>query len=263
MRSAKLEPRRLLDPRPADVARVSPLADAVNIPVAELSARTHELPPRTKLIEVAAWDESAAEARALLEALGRRVSLVSGAPFAPPGTHHEIGRLWEPTPLLARFAKSLPPGNALELACGTGRDAVYLASIGWSVTAIDILPDAIDRAVALAQRCADAIEPITWIATDIEADEFSSDARYDLITGFRYLHRPLFSKLGSWLRPGGSVIYETFTTAHRARFGKPAQDAHVLEPRELASLLSGFEILHHVEDWNDAGHTAQVVARAR
>lgn len=261
MPTATLEPRRLLDPRGAEIAQAAPLADAVNIPVAELTARTHELPPRTKPIEIAATDDSAARARELLEKQGRRVSLVHEPVFAGSPAQHRIGRLWQPTPLLARFAPSLAPGHALELACGTGRDAVYLASIGWSVTGIDILPDAIDRAAALANRCADAIEPIDWIATDVESDEFTCRVRRDLITGFRYLHRPLFSKLKNWLNPGGIVIYETFTTAHRARFGKPAQDAHVLKPRELLSLLNGFEILHHAEDWNDAGHTAQVVAR--
>lgn len=262
MRTATLERRRLLDPRSADVARTAPLTDAVNIPVAELSARTHELPPRTKPIEIAAMDDSAERARDLLEKLGRRVSLVHEAEFAPQSSSMIVGRLWEPNQLLSRFAPLLNPGHALELACGTGRDAVYLASLGWSVSGIDILPDAIERAAALAQSCADAIEPVNWMAADIELEEFNCDARYDLITGFRYLHRPLFAKMKNWLRPGGTVIYETFTTAHRTRIGKPAQDAHVLQPQELLSLLSGFEILHHVEDWNETGHTAQVVARA-
>lgn len=256
-----LEHRRLLDSRDADVARTSPLEDAVNIPLTELAARMYELPPRHKLIEIAATDASAEEARAFLENQGRRALLVHDVRIAFAHEPPVIGRLWEPAPLLARFAPPLQPGSALELACGTGRDAVYLASRGWKVTGIDILPDAIERADALAQRCGPAIERITWQVANLESGEFATADRYDLITVFRYLHRPLFSQLRQWLRPSGVVICETFTTTHRTRFGKPAQDAHVLQPGELPGLFRGFEILHEVEVWSDAGHTAQIVAR--
>ena len=49
-------------------------------------------------------------------------------------------RNWEPEPLLVEAAEFLAPGRALDLACGTGRNALYLVSLGWRVTAVDRSP---------------------------------------------------------------------------------------------------------------------------
>lgn len=56
-------------------------------------------------------------------------------------------RVWsgEPNPWLVEFAKALPPASALDLACGEGADAVWLARRGWDVTAVDFAPAALDR----------------------------------------------------------------------------------------------------------------------
>jgi SAM-dependent methyltransferase len=153
--------------------------------------------------------------------------------------------------------------TALELACGTGRDAVYLASRGWRVVGVDWLADALERAAGLAERCAAAIEPIEWRAIDLEAADVRIGQKFDLITCFRFLHRPLIPRLGEWLTPGGVVVYETFTTVHRERYGKPGSDAHVLRAAELAELFAGYSIEHVSEGWRGTAHTGRLVARGR
>ena len=78
-----------------------------------------------------------------------------------------------PTPLLVEIASQLKPGRALDLACGTGRNAVWLAEHGWTVTAVDGSPAAIeilqktspeiDAHVADLEKHEFTIEPASWI----------------------------------------------------------------------------------------------------
>ena len=125
---------RLLDPRTFPVERIADLV--------------HALPPPGVPLEVADGP-GGGEAAAWLNAHGRPARLVP-APETPQAT-----RLWEPSPGLARWLDSSLPrrgeGVALDLGCGTGRDAVFLALHGWRVTALDRLPDALDRAGLLAE----------------------------------------------------------------------------------------------------------------
>lgn len=259
MPTKRLKLRRLLDPRPAERAAALPVCDAVNIPLAELAGRMHELPPGERVIEIADVDEWAGKAGAWLAERGR--SAICVRDFACGCDEaHEVGRLWEPTAFLSETIADLSGGSALELACGTGRDAVFLASCGWRVVAIDWLPDALQRGAALAARCADAIEPVTWRVLDLEAPDVSIGAKFDLVTIFRFLHRPLIGRLHEWLNPGGVVLYETFTALHRARHGKPAKDAHIVQMGELPELFAGYDIRHHSEEWRGSVHTARLVA---
>lgn len=260
MPGSRLVRRRLLDPRQADQAAARPIAEAVNIPFSELPRRVHELPPRQQELGVVGPAPLVREVIAWLASVGRRGVAVEAA--APRGERvaSEVGRLWEPNAFLCEVLPQLPGGAALELACGSGRDAVFMSSCGWDVTAVDALPDAISRAQELAARYAPALRPIRWVEMDLEARAPDFGRAFDLITAFRYLHRPLLSKLREWLRPGGSVVYETFTTVHRERYGRPSRAAHVLLPDELPQLLAGFEIRHQSEGWRGRAHTARVWA---
>ena len=195
-----------------------------------------------------------------LTGVGRRATAVVG-PVAPGRpSPDELGHLWEPNAFLAETLPQLSPGRALELACGTGRDAVFTSSHGWDVTAVDILPDALGRAREMAGRYAPALRTINWLELDLERGAVRFERTFDLLTGFRYLHRPLFPRFREWLRPGGSILYETYTTLHRERHGRPARHTHVLEPGELPELLADFEIRHHSEAWRGRAHTARVWA---
>jgi tellurite methyltransferase len=260
MAAARLVRRRLLDPRQADLVARDPIADAVNIPFSELPERVHELPPREQELGVVGPASLVHEVVEWLTHAGRRAAAV-GAPVAyGESSAAELGHLWEPNAFLAEMLPRLPVGRALELACGTGRDAIFMSSRGWDVTAVDILPDALKRAREMADRYAAALRTIDWLELDLEAGIVRFERTFDLITVVRYLHRPLFPRFHEWLRPGGSVLYETYTTLHRERHGRPARDAHVLKPGELPALLAGFEIRHHSEAWHGRAHTARVWA---
>jgi tellurite methyltransferase len=260
MAAARLVRRRLLDPREADDAAKRPIAQTVNIPFSELPRRVHELPPRGQEVGVVGPAPLAREVIAWLTRNGRRGVAVDALALQDPVDGAEIGYLWEPNSFLCEMLPQLSGRFALELACGTGRDAVFMSACGWDVTAVDVLPDALSRARELAARYAPALRSIRWVEMDLEAaaPEFAQD--FDLIAVFRYLHRPLFARFGDWLRPGGSLLHETFTTVHRQRYGRPARDAHVLQPGELPELLKGFEVRHHAEGWHEQAHTARVWA---
>jgi SAM-dependent methyltransferase len=79
---------------------------------------------------------------------------------------------WERRPVVPTWRRvtegpgALPPGRALDVGCGTGRDAVYLAKRGWQVTAVDIVADAIGKA---RQRAAQEGVQVQWIAGDVSA----------------------------------------------------------------------------------------------
>ena len=206
MTAVHLVNRRLLDPREAEQAAADPTAGAVNIPFSELPHRVHELPPRERELGIVGPEHLAREVIAWLTSVDR-VGLAVEVPTPrdrPSGS--EIGYLWRPNAFLCEVLPRLPRGMALELACGTGRDAIFMSSWGWDVTAADVLSDAISRAKEMADRYAPALRPIHWIELDLETGTPRFERHFDLITVFRYLHRPLFARLREWLRPGGSGV---------------------------------------------------------
>ncbi len=269
----------LLDPRGKREAETLPIEGAVNIPASELAARAHELPPAHAVTRVAAVGADAQMAADALETMGRSVAVVSDWRFVQAGQGGDVAgtpaRLWRPGEWLEQTLPGIDPsGRALDLACGSGRNAVFAASCGWQVTAVDVLDDALERGRALARRYAGFIAPVDWRRVDLEGEQ-PSVARertdeamggvgepFDLILVFRYLHRPLMPALVSWVRPGGLVMYETFTALHRQRHGRPTRDAFVLQLGELPRLLPELEAVHFSEAWRgDGSHTARLLAR--
>lgn len=246
-----------LDPRPEADAAADPIPDSVNIPCDQLPGRWHELPPRDVPVRVVGPRPLAERTVALLHAHERAACIET----RPPRDEHPgaIRRLWRPNALLEQVAPGLRPGRAIDLACGCGRDAVFLAALGWNVTAVDILPDALDRGRQLQGRYAPAAAPIRWIQADLER-ELPPVEPADLLTVFRFLDRPLYRRLVELVRPGGTVLVETFTTLHRARHGRPSRDAFVLRPGELPGLLCGLRIVEYDEAWRGEVHTARVRA---
>ncbi|MBN2448611.1 MAG: methyltransferase domain-containing protein [Phycisphaerae bacterium] len=250
----------LLDPRPADEARAHPLAGAVNIPLDELYARTHELPPRDATILLTGPEQLCEEAARWLLHNERHAEIAPPIPDPHP-TIPCPGRLWQPNAWLAEIEPQLTPGRAADLACGTGRDTVHLASCGWDVLAVDVLPDALQRGQALASRYSGLLRPIRWRQMDLEREPLATLGQFDLVIVFRYLHRELLTTLHEYVHPGGSILCETFTELHQQRHGRPTSPGHVLAMGELRSLLSNCEIRQYSEAWRGTAHTARVWAR--
>ncbi len=167
----------------------------------------------------------------------------------------------EPSPWLTGHRSLLPAaGEGLDLACGSGRHAIWLAEQGFRTVAVDRDSVAVD---ALSQEAARRGLSIRAQVVDLESGEpFLVSDSFDVIVVVRYLHRPLFPSLVGALRRGGVLLYETFTRAQAAR-GKPTNPAFLLEPGELATLVQPLEILAAREGDYEGGMIASVIATRR
>jgi SAM-dependent methyltransferase len=136
------------------------------------------------------------------------------------------------SPWVARWAERIPArGRVLDLACGTGRHAVYLAARGHPVTAVDI-----DLTLSEPLRHALGVE---WRQADLEAMPWPfPDEIFETVVVTNYLHRPLFEPLLAAIAPGGLLVYETFSMG-QAKYGRPRNPAHLLMPGELLELVRG------------------------
>lgn len=160
---------------------------------------------------------------------------------------------------LVSHAHLLPTqGRALDVAAGRGRHALWLAARGLDVDALDRDREALEALVASAR--AQGLD-VRVDATDLEAPGATiAPDRYDVVVVVHYLHRPLFPALLGSLRPGGLLVYETFTRA-QAKRGKPTNPAFLLEPGELVRLVAPLQILDAREGVFDGRDVASVVAR--
>lgn len=163
-----------------------------------------------------------------------------------------------PAPLLVEAAELLPPGAALDLASGPGRNALYLAALGWKVTAVDSSAVAIRL---LRERAAGLL--VDARHADLEAGDFVIEpAAYDLICDFYYLQRALFPAIREGVRPGGAFAgaIHLFDDAPAAR---PRNPAYLLHPGELREQFTGWKILFYSESPEPGRHrrSARIVAR--
>ncbi len=246
-------------------------AGSVNIPLDSLADRIHELPRRDKAFTVYADHSTRAElACSRLTSHGRPLATpASGEAWlanGPTESGLSTGRLWAPHGLLAEAVElarqgwgSLEDRSALDIACGTGRDAVYLGLCGMAIKAWDILPDALERCGDLAERHRVSIETR---CADVEGDATLPAGRFDLVACFNYLHRPLMPSLAAAVRPGGLVVYETFVHPQRELFGKPRRDKHLLKTGELPGFFRGWTVLVSREGLvSPRRHAASLIAR--
>jgi tellurite methyltransferase len=163
-----------------------------------------------------------------------------------------------PTPLLIETAASLKPGRALDLACGAGRNGLWLAQQGWEVTAVDGAETAIEF---LRSRASNQGLKIAAVVADLEKDEFNIEpSRWDLILKLYYLQRELFEPAKRGVAPGGILI----SIVHLNEPGE-GDGPFRLRPGQLEKYFNGWEILHLREGKaNDPAHrraVAEIVAR--
>lgn len=163
----------------------------------------------------------------------------------------------EPAALLVEFRDRLPKGKALDVAMGYGRHALYLAAAGWEVDAVERDPEAVAACRAEARRRGLSINVI-----EADLDVYRPPAStYDLITCFYFLDRALIPHIRDALKPGGVIIYETFSIENQRRFGGPRRTEFCLQPNELLTLFEGFLIMDAREGMVGGQYAASLVAR--
>lgn len=150
----------------------------------------------------------------------------------------------DPSALLVDFYKEAAGKSALELACGTGRNALFLARNGFMVDAVDISKRALD---ILKKRA----EGLNLNIIEADLDEFDiEDGRFDLVVITNYLDRDLIKRAAKALKPNGVFITETYME-HRQNEKPDSNPDYLLRPGELKELFGeGFDILEYKEFWN-------------
>ena len=161
------------------------------------------------------------------------------------GTHTSL----TPDPLLVSayeefIAPAFPEaGCALDLAGGVGRHAIFLAERRWKVTLLDISPEALAmaRQHAEQQRLTFDIQETNLVERPLPVSQF------DLVLNFFYLERSLFSQIVTALKPGGMLVFKTYTREQLKFGGGPSHPMHLLESNELLRAFAGLRILYYRE----------------
>lgn len=156
--------------------------------------------------------------------------------------YHENGN--HPAQFLVENAGLLPEkGRVLDIAMGNGRNAVYLAGMGFEVHGVDISADAVNNALELAKEHGVTIKAE---AVDLESGYHIEKGNYDVIICFNYLQRSLIPQIKEGLRKDGMVVYETFIVDH-LQFGKPRNLDYLLKHNELLDMFADFRCLRYRE----------------
>ena len=156
----------------------------------------------------------------------------------------ETDRLWslKPNALLAEFVAGLGPGRALDIGAGEGRNAIWLAKAGWSVTAVDVSEVGLVRA---AERAAEEGVELECVVADWR--EYRAPLPLDLAV-ISFMHpRPqerasMFGGAGEMLASGGHLFTVGVDLADLGRRG-PRDSERLYTPERLRSALEGFEVL--------------------
>lgn len=173
-----------------------------------------------------------------------------------------------PASFLVQQLSRLPKGRALDIAAGRGRHTLFLASHGYHVEAIDRDAEALAHLAATARQA--QLRSVTTKVLDLEqpapfVPDFGKDV-YDVIMVFFYLHRSLVPRVIEALKPGGMLIYETFTIDNYFHRRHPRRWEFCLTHNELLRLASPLQVLHYDEglhegdDGQGASYTARLLA---
>jgi len=163
------------------------------------------------------------------------------------------------------------PGPALDVAGGAGRNAVWLAERGWRVKLIDISDVALKMArekfemvkkAASSQPKNAAVRKgsLKTEIVDLNSISHLGTEEYPLVVMFYFLRRELFPAISRALKPGGTLIYRTYTIDRMKVPGGPSDPKYLLQPNELLHAFPGLRVLHYRE-MLEGKAAAELVAR--
>ncbi|MCW8327668.1 methyltransferase domain-containing protein [Photobacterium sp. SDRW27] len=164
--------------------------------------------------------------------------------------------------LVEKFVRELRQaselGEVLDLACGSGRNGLYLARQGISVVFADQNQEQLNQIEDIIQ--AEQLSARTWLV-DLETGSPLADKCFGAVIVFRYLHRPLFQAIKTSTASSGLVIYETFNQGQKV-YGRPRNPDFLLRENELQEEFEGWKILHQFEGITSAPQSSisQIVA---
>lgn len=149
-----------------------------------------------------------------------------------------------PAEIVEEALPRLPtPGVALDVACGAGRNALFLARAGWKVVAVDLSLPGLER---LSRRARARHLPVLPVRADLARFDLAP-ASVDLVVNTHFLLRPLFPVLERALRPGGILLFETYSVTELDELGGDIRREFALERGELRRAFPDLEILVHEE----------------
>ncbi len=180
-------------------------------------------------------------------------------------TQHILRADPPPARFLVQQLQRLPKGRVLDVASGSGRHALFLASLGYQIDAVDRDEQALARLSASAR-----IRHLTGISSrvlDLERQPLQEShlghEAYDAVVVFFYLNRPLFPHLIDALKPGGVLLYETFTLENHVQHQHPKRREFCLAHSELLRLTSNLRILHFDEGLHEGTSESESVYTAQ
>jgi len=186
-------------------------------------------------------------------------------------------RLWQSAAFIQDFVEkqqakfAIKPGQGLDIACGSGRDAVYLGLNGWKMTGIDYNQGSLERFEDLAKRHNIIVSSHKLDLEQVDEhqqyqpilrQQFKAE-QFDLINVLRYLHRPQWPEIAELIKPGGVILYQTFMQGCE-KISRPKNPRFLLKPNELADFFSqhGFDILRNdIEHLADGRPVSAFIAR--
>ena len=178
------------------------------------------------------WD-----AEVIFDGSVERIVLLRPHPPPPPAEEMHVK---EPIQFLTRHIDTLPKGSALDVAMGEGRNGVFLARNGFSVTGIDSSETNLRKAEALATKHGVAI---TTKVVDLEDIKLTPNT-YNLIICNYHLQRDLFPQIISALKPGGMALVEAYTIDHK-KYQPDFPEESLLKRNELLNLFEGLTVIRY------------------
>lgn len=147
-------------------------------------------------------------------------------------------------------------GHALDLAGGAGRNAIWLAKQNWQVTLADIS----EVGIALAKENAGSLAGSIEFQVDNLRTFHATTDLYNLVLVFFYLDRAIFPEIVRSIRPGGLLVYKTYTVVNPKPTGGPTDPAFLLQPGELLRCFWQLQTLFYRETIRDRG-VAELIAK--